>query len=936
MVMKVDIEGVDFEKSNIIFVDGLTLEKVKMKYNWLLNAKVKDAIVGENDRGIVWYFGEWFCGEWLDGTWYSGDWYDGVWKNGVWYSYLLNKFDVLNQVFYIKQHGHSYSHFHNGVWLNGVFDDGIFGIDSNENWDGYELYTDGDYPTFRTQSLVVGGSIQYEYKSLATWMNGIFKDGIFYDAIWNIGDHVNGLMINSKWISGNWYNGTFDGDVWYNGNWYNGQFIKGDWYNGVFTQINTDVISRFGNTILDTENVAICRWFNGVWKNGEWFSGYLEDSDGNPIDSEKNYLSIWENGTWENGTWYGGQFENGIWENGIWKNGIFGYLKSTEWIEPMLVNVPDFYTLNWSGNTVMPSNVNDSNLVVASNTSNTYYELEYYNQSYQSENQIHIEDPNQSPRNSRGLFCDNIFNQNSFGIIFVASNYVDFNFEIFGDDILAQGIDNFYNFPIIDNFTVIVEYDNGVIVELTSDDVSILPYTSLNDIMFRLVGVPDYTTTIVSLNFTIKRKVILPSSNGIDCTHWEYNNTTLSEIYFNINSVLTTQIIEVISGGPFPRTQILNYMTYLIDCNYIEYFSVGDTIEIVGETLTIKTIVKIDNNTIKIITTKDNISRILPHFFNENLILKTKHFLKLNGTSTHGFVVGDYIYIEQDKDYVNSSYNGVAQIINIFNGINSTDNSYIVVSKKYMENSSDSGKVVKYMGLFFDRDTTLISSQIIFQDFDFKLPETLTSTIVGFNVKFNCDVNNDKSGNEEAYKINKIFLPYKNLYLNDSSSSLGYDMTYDTYEYTDVYGSSVFGDLITPNKIEKTINSTITENSSYNLGGFNDMWGLSSNDASLENYYPSSEGFNPNFYNPKNLSIQNNKLRISLSFSMTNIISQRFYLKDVKIRLFYNNDIDTPKWYNGIFKRGTWYNGDFYQGDFLSGLWFKGNFYDGNMGSGYR
>jgi len=61
--------------NNIIFVDDLTLETVKIKYNWLLNASVKDAIVGQDDNGLVWYFGEWLCGEWYDGTWYSGEWH---------------------------------------------------------------------------------------------------------------------------------------------------------------------------------------------------------------------------------------------------------------------------------------------------------------------------------------------------------------------------------------------------------------------------------------------------------------------------------------------------------------------------------------------------------------------------------------------------------------------------------------------------------------------------------------------------------------------------------------------------------------------------------------------------------------------------------------------------------------------------------------------
>ena len=380
MAIIIDIEGIDFEKSNVIFVNSLTLEEVKMKYNWLLNAKVNDAIVGENTRGIVWYFGDWYCGEWEDGTWYSGNFYDGIWKNGLWYSYSLNKFDVLNDKFFIQEIDDIYSTFHNGYWLNGTFYRGTFGVNSGETWVDYELYTGGTYPTYRTIIDVIGGSNIYAEKKLSTWIDGIFQDGLFYDGIWNNGRHVNGYMQNSKWINGKWYNGIFNGHTWHNGYWYNGEFIKGEWLNGTFTQLNRTIVSRFGNTLLNTtDNSAICNWYNGIWKNGEFFSGYITDSSENPIESVDNYLSMWHDGVWHNGIWYGGHFQKGEWKNGIWKNGIFGYLKSTSWTEPQLVSYrDDWYGLGsaWSGNTVQPTLTWDSSLVTASNTANTYYEWE--------------------------------------------------------------------------------------------------------------------------------------------------------------------------------------------------------------------------------------------------------------------------------------------------------------------------------------------------------------------------------------------------------------------------------------------------------------------------------------------------------------------------------------------------------------------------------
>ena len=55
MGFKVQIVDISENFDNIILTNNLTIEKVKIKYNWLLNASVKNCIVGEDSYGLVWY-----------------------------------------------------------------------------------------------------------------------------------------------------------------------------------------------------------------------------------------------------------------------------------------------------------------------------------------------------------------------------------------------------------------------------------------------------------------------------------------------------------------------------------------------------------------------------------------------------------------------------------------------------------------------------------------------------------------------------------------------------------------------------------------------------------------------------------------------------------------------------------------------------------------
>ena len=82
---------------NCVMIDGLTPDIIKRKYIWLLNAIIENAIIGQDNYGLVWYSGTWKAGEWEDGTWYSGIWEDGEWKNGKFYSYRFDTTQLLQR-----------------------------------------------------------------------------------------------------------------------------------------------------------------------------------------------------------------------------------------------------------------------------------------------------------------------------------------------------------------------------------------------------------------------------------------------------------------------------------------------------------------------------------------------------------------------------------------------------------------------------------------------------------------------------------------------------------------------------------------------------------------------------------------------------------------------------------------------------------------------
>lgn len=126
-ILTIDISNIDFNSSKFKMVDTLTLDKVKIKYNWIFNAQIKDAIIGEDANGLVWYSGTWVNGTWENGTWYSGTFLNGRWKDGNVYSYDIDLKQLFNGNFYIIRTDISKTHFVNCSFEGGKFNYGIFG-----------------------------------------------------------------------------------------------------------------------------------------------------------------------------------------------------------------------------------------------------------------------------------------------------------------------------------------------------------------------------------------------------------------------------------------------------------------------------------------------------------------------------------------------------------------------------------------------------------------------------------------------------------------------------------------------------------------------------------------------------------------------------------------------------------------------------------------
>jgi len=366
-IITLDISSINWNEEKFKMVGGLSLDTVKIKYNWIFNAQMEDAIIGEDKNGLVWFSGTWVCGTWEGGTWYSGDFLNGRWKAGDMYSYYIDERSALLGKLSIIRHDITKTRFKAGSFEGGTFHYGIFGQIKNEDeldipydidrdWiiDNIEDYLiSGETFTYQiqTESIVTGttgyctsGSTSFPTGGTSCPTGYTFSTGQTQTIVTGLtwvslktayfkgGNFEKGLINSAYFESGNFYNDFANNIIWYGGNWYDGCFLVGDWYGGFFLGGDFSNGNWYDGTLSTNEDTSSTRfglnykgggsnWYGGTFSNGQFHSG-LNVVNGVTKQSLDHSLSNWYDGTFTNGEWFGGCFHSGDWLTGRFYSGI--------------------------------------------------------------------------------------------------------------------------------------------------------------------------------------------------------------------------------------------------------------------------------------------------------------------------------------------------------------------------------------------------------------------------------------------------------------------------------------------------------------------------------------------------------------------------------------------------------------------------------------
>lgn len=271
----VSITGIDNNPFRFRLIDNLTFNKILDKYPWVLEAEVRNAVIGEDENGLVWYKGTWDCGRWLGGTWYSGTWKTGVWYNGTWFNSRVTTDNNSATIDVIDAFG-DYSIWKGGTWFNGTKKGG--------RWES------------------------------GIWQDGIWGKGDWLGGTWMSGTWMSGDFKRGNWFDGTWTSGTFNSDFglsrWFDGNWLRGDFENGIWFKGRFESIGAQ--STFGN------RATLSR--KAIWENGFMVAGTV-----NSGDNSRHDLTVWKTGRanfllWNGGTMFQNNINNCVWLDGVVKD----------------------------------------------------------------------------------------------------------------------------------------------------------------------------------------------------------------------------------------------------------------------------------------------------------------------------------------------------------------------------------------------------------------------------------------------------------------------------------------------------------------------------------------------------------------------------------------------------------------------------------------
>lgn len=93
------------------FKNGLNLKIVKEEYPWILEADIKDAVIGEYQKKLIWY-----SGTWKNGIFKGFLWRDGIFENGTFENCTWEKGNFLGGTF--KNASWNSGTWKGGKWIN--------------------------------------------------------------------------------------------------------------------------------------------------------------------------------------------------------------------------------------------------------------------------------------------------------------------------------------------------------------------------------------------------------------------------------------------------------------------------------------------------------------------------------------------------------------------------------------------------------------------------------------------------------------------------------------------------------------------------------------------------------------------------------------------------------------------------------------------------
>jgi len=340
------------------------------------------------------YKGDWESGTFSGGRFYYSNFYNGNIIGGVIGSNQVSTTDtriyngtvsyttVDNATLYASDTSYSGNINQNINWLNGVFNNGVFGSNISQTAKNSAIWYNGSFN---------GG----QFISMGRWKNGTFNGGKFLSAYgwtqsssatqsdygWESGTfnggefgNANGLT-NSTWFTGEFDGGIFKGRVWNNGVFSYGElqgsgtsspvsgltcsnasaFVDsysqsywGLWRNGIFTNTKDRFIKdqKFYTTPVRAINLELSNKppKTAKFKNSLWLSGTFSHPNG-----EMNG-SVWLDGAFEKGKFIGSSFNPYVKRNGSTQSS-FNLNDSTCYWENGYLDQSEFYISQWRNGT---------------------------------------------------------------------------------------------------------------------------------------------------------------------------------------------------------------------------------------------------------------------------------------------------------------------------------------------------------------------------------------------------------------------------------------------------------------------------------------------------------------------------------------------------------------------------------------------------------